>query len=307
MLPENVQYCFGGAPARRLKTVKVAPIVARYRDRYNFDAAPCFAGLDEIGLYECPETQVRFYYPFETAGPEALYQQLQTFDWNYKDVKWEHDVALSHVRPCQRVLDVGCGQGSFLARAGEKGAVPTGIEFNRDAGERARAKGVEILPMLLADHARERPEYYDVVTSFQVLEHVTNPREFLEGSLHVLKPGGTLIVGVPNDDGFLGQDGDAVLNMPPHHMSLWTRRSLEALTRLLPVKLDCVEFEPLQELDWYQAVMERRFLTGVLRRRLYYRLGFNRLFRQFIDENAHTIDGHTVLAVFTKSAVPIAG
>ena len=287
-----------------VKRVKVAPIVAKYQERYGYDASGCFAGIDEIGLYECPETSVQFYYPFETAGPEALYRQLQTFEWNYKDVKWEHDVALGFVKPGQKVLDVGCGQGSFLARAGAKGALPTGIEFNRAAGDVARAKGVEILPVLLSDHARERSGYYDVVTSFQVLEHVTNPREFIEGSLEVLKPGGRLIVGVPNDEGFLGQDDDAVLNMPPHHMTLWTRRSLEALAGQFPIELDCVEFEPLQERDWYQAVMERRFLTGALRRRLYYRLGFNRLFEQFVAANAHTIDGHTIMAVFTKSAVP---
>ena len=198
------------------------------------------------------------------------------------------------------MLDVGWGQGSCLARSAARGATGTGIEFNTKAGEIARSKGVEILPELLSDHRQKRSNYYDVVTSFQVLEHVTDPRDFIEGCIKVLKPGGSLIIGVPNDDGFLGQDDDAVLNMPPHHMTLWNRASLTALAAKVDITLEQIEFEPLQETAWYQALMERRYLTNTLKRKLYYKLGFDQIFRSFLAENAHTIDGHTIMAFYRK-------
>ena len=74
---------------------------------------------------------------------------------------------------------------------------------------------------MIEDHADQRPGHYDAVTSFQVLEHVTEPASFLRACVKALRPGGRLLLGVPNNDSFLGLLEDNWLNMPPHHMSLW--------------------------------------------------------------------------------------
>jgi SAM-dependent methyltransferase len=205
------------------------------------------------------------------------------------------------VSPGWRVLDVGCGRGSFLHKAQALGATVTGIELNRSAAAAARARGIEIVEGLLQGHARERPAFYDVVASFQVLEHVVDPRAFVEDCIRVLRPDGLLILGVPNSDGFL-RYADAPLNGPPHHMGLWNRRSLAALCELFPLKPRTFEVEPLAEVDWYQSVMERRYLRGRWQRSLYYRLGGARLFKRYLAENAATIAGHTLLAVFDRRA-----
>jgi SAM-dependent methyltransferase len=119
--------------------------------------------------------------------------------------------------------------------------------------------------------------------------------------LRVLKPGGLLIYGVPNDDGFL-RFADAPLNGPPHHMGLWTRRSLSALTSLFPIDVRSFDVEPLDELEWYQAVMEERYLPKKWQRRVYHRLGGPALFKSFLRENAATIAGHTILVVYERRA-----
>lgn len=290
-----------GDVASLVRRVPTKTLVDAYLERFGFDARPCFEGLDEIFLYECRSTGLKFYYPPRIAGPESLYLQLQKFDWNYKEDKWEHRVALGHVLKGDRVLDVGCGQGSFIARASANGAIATGIELNKSAAAKAAQRGCEVRSEMLGEHAGLRPGYYDVVASFQVLEHVTDPRAFIAGCVDVLKPGGLLILGVPNDDGFVGMDDDAVLNQPPHHMSLWTRRSLESLSTLFPLAIKAFEVEPLSEPDWYQALMERKYLKRSLQRQLYYRLGGAELFKRFIEENAHTIAGHSILAIYTKA------
>jgi hypothetical protein len=55
----------------------------------------------------------------------------------------------------------------------------------------------------------------------------------------------------------------------------------------------------LVDADWYQAVMENRYL-GRWQRRLYYRLGFAKMFARYLQENANTIAGCAILAVFQK-------
>jgi SAM-dependent methyltransferase len=285
--------------ATLVKAQPSADIVRRYREEFGYDAAHSFAGVPEAGLYECGDTGYQFFYPFSMTGDESLYRTLEANDWNYKEGKWEHDTALAHVPAGSRVLDIGCGRGSFLHRAQSQGATVTGIELNRSAAAAARARGIEVVEGLLQEHARQRPAFYDVVASFQVLEHVPDPRAFVEDCMRVLRPRGRLILGVPNNDGFL-RHADAPLNGPPHHMGLWNRRSLAALAQLFPLELRTFEVEPLAEVDWYQAVMERRYLQGRWRRSLYYRLGGARLFKRYLAENAATIAGHTLLAVFDR-------
>ncbi|MFN9331618.1 MAG: methyltransferase domain-containing protein, partial [Planctomycetota bacterium] len=163
------------------------------------------------------------------------------------------------------------------------------------------ARGVEVVTETIEAHAAKRPGHYDVVTSFQVLEHVTAPAAFVRACIQALKPGGSLLLGVPNHDSFLGQAEDNWLDMPPHHMSLWSRACLEGLGPRFGVQHVATWLEPLQELDWYQAVQERNHLRGWLQRALYHRLGFDRFFRRYLAAAAPTIAGHTVLARFVKA------
>lgn len=286
---------------RLVRTIPASTLRDAYLREYRYDAKAEFDGVDEVRLLECPETGLRFFTPASLAGREGLYRQLQTFDWNYKEAKWEHDDALRSVQAGQRVLDVGCGKAAFLHRCrSERNALPTGLEFNASAAQAGRDRGVEVATETIEAHAERRPGHYDVVASFQVLEHVTNPASFVRACVRALKPGGSLLLGVPNHDSFLGLVETDWLDMPPHHMSLWSRTCLEGLGARFGVTHVATWLEPLQELDWYQSIQERRHLRGWLQRQLYYRLGFNRFFRRFLAEAAPTIAGHTILARFVK-------
>ncbi len=132
-----------------------------------------------------------------------------------------------------------------------------------------------------------------------MLEHVADPLVFLQGWVRVLRPGGTLVIGVPNIDGFLKLDPDCLLNQPPHHMGLWNRASLTAVAPLIGLEIKAFEIEPLAELGWYQAVIENAYLKW-WRKRLFYKLGFADFLRQYIRENANSIAGHSILVVYKK-------
>lgn len=132
----------------------------------------------------------------------------------------------------KRVLDVACGEGYgafMLARCGAAEVV--GVDIAEDAIAVARQRfardGVEFLvgdaldlPGLLGG----RPPF-DVIVSFETIEHVPDPRRFLEGIRRVLAPGGVILVSCPND-GLEAERG--ITN--PFHARTYTLAEFQEMT-----------------------------------------------------------------------------
>jgi 2-polyprenyl-3-methyl-5-hydroxy-6-metoxy-1,4-benzoquinol methylase len=283
-----------GGTAKLLETRSAAHISALYTRAFSY--TPDFGGIDEIAVYECDVTGYRFFYPYALEGKADLYRELEKYDWCYEENKWEHNIVASRISRNASVLDVGCGRGAFLSKVSSPNR--TGIELNKSAADVARKRGIAIVEELIGDHSG----VYDVVTAFQVLEHIADPLTFLSDCLAAVKPGGLLIIAVPNNDSFI-RFADLPLNQPPHHVGMWTPSSIAALEKLLPMAVQMIEEEPIRELGWYQQVMEQRYLPKRWQRSLYYRLHGNRIVERFIAENASSISGHTVLATFRKLGV----
>lgn len=299
-LPDVVKSPLTGADSPLRQAIPTTPLVEAYRQQFGYDASHCFRDLTEVGLYQCA-SGFWFYYPFSIAADESLYRCLESFDWTYKPDKWEYQAALPYIDAGDRVLDVGCGEGWFLSHASRRGAYTSGIELNKKAAAVAKDKGIHVHEELLNGHEPETA--YDVITAFQVLEHLVDPMVFIRRCQQLLRPGGRLIIGVPNNDSFLRLDPDNILNQPPHHMGLWSRASLSALGTMTGLQVESVQTEPLAEPDWYQVVIEKHYM-GRWQRRLFHRLGFAEIFSRFIRENAHTIAGHTILAVYRLPTPP---
>jgi 2-polyprenyl-3-methyl-5-hydroxy-6-metoxy-1,4-benzoquinol methylase len=130
--------------------------------------------------------------------------------------------------PAGRLLDVGCGSGTFLARMAGRGWQVTGVDFDPSAVETARRHpGVDVhvggIDSLPDDFGP-----FDVITASHVIEHVDSPGEFLAHCRRLLKPGGRLAIRTPNA-GSLGHRlyGPAWRGLePPRHLVVFT---LEAL------------------------------------------------------------------------------
>lgn len=97
-----------------------------------------------------------------------------------------------------RLLDVGCGEGNFVLEARLSGWDAVGTEVDsHQAALASRIGGAEVRVGDLTDcHFEE--ESFDVVTMWHVLEHLRNPLETLAEVHKLLKPGGLLIVMVPD-------------------------------------------------------------------------------------------------------------
>lgn len=108
------------------------------------------------------------------------------------------------------VLEVGCAPGKWLAfMAVEMGLTPSGIEYS-EAGMAATLKNLKALnvaygEILCGDFFSIEPEArFDVVMSFGFIEHFNDPDAVIDRHLAWLKPGGTLVLGVPNFRGIYG-------------------------------------------------------------------------------------------------------
>ncbi|PKP57614.1 MAG: hypothetical protein CVT88_08650 [Candidatus Altiarchaeales archaeon HGW-Altiarchaeales-1] len=105
--------------------------------------------------------------------------------------------------PNGRYLDVGCGNGSFLytlKRINPSGEY-YGVELGNFDEEDIKAHGLNVIRGTLED-AHYPDNYFDVITLNHVFEHVPNPSETMKELKRILKPGGILIIAVPNINSF---------------------------------------------------------------------------------------------------------
>jgi 2-polyprenyl-3-methyl-5-hydroxy-6-metoxy-1,4-benzoquinol methylase len=219
--------------AQRLRTEK---LVEAYRSELGLGLD---LRTDELMYLICDACGLHFFWPAIT-GDEKFYGDLQKISWYYSAGKPEFHIAAAYVHSAHDVLEIGAGRGLFSREI--KPASYTGLEFSPTAIELAAANGVRLLPETVERHAEQNAGRYDIVCTFQVLEHVANPRTFLDAAVTCLKPGGRLIVSVPAEDSFARFAFWDVLNMPPHHVTRWTDSALRSIARICGLRL--VELKP---------------------------------------------------------------
>jgi len=232
-----------GKPAKKIKSIETSTIIEKYNKTFNLDVSKYFKNYKSCEIYQCEQTGYQFYYPFDIDGDSKFYEHLQQYDWYYMPWKWEHQQAAKLLKPYMNVLEVGCAKGDFLKKIKNDFKVNViGLELNESVSNNE----ITILKETIQEHSINNPEKYDIVCSFQVLEHITDVKSFIEAQIATLKKGGKLIIIVPNNDSFI-KYSDNILNMPPHHMGLWNKSSLTNLQSYFNIKLLKTIFEPLQK------------------------------------------------------------
>jgi 2-polyprenyl-3-methyl-5-hydroxy-6-metoxy-1,4-benzoquinol methylase len=135
---------------------------------------------------------------------------------------------LGHAHRGQRLLDVGCGNGSFLAKMKGIGWIVEGTETDPGAAENASdTYGFKIHHGRLEELHLEG-ESFDAITMSHVIEHVHDPVSLLKECFRLLKPGGKIVVKTPNPDS-LGHRlfrEHWISLFPPGHLHLFSRAAL---------------------------------------------------------------------------------
>lgn len=113
--------------------------------------------------------------------------------------------AVKRICPSGKLLDVGCGEGLFLHCAQKAGYAVNGLEISEFAVKYAKKEyGLDIHQGSL-ENADFPNDAFDIITFWHTLEHVPAPDITLQKARQLLKPGGYLIVAVPNVDDVIGQ------------------------------------------------------------------------------------------------------
>jgi len=130
------------------------------------------------------------------------------------------------------LLDVGAATGFFLDLARRRQWRTFGVEPSDYAARVARQKGLDVHCGVLEDLAMPDPSL-DVITMWDVIEHVPDPRRSLAKSFAMLAPGGTLAINTPDASSLLARLLGLRwhLVVPPEHLVLFSRRSLELLLK----------------------------------------------------------------------------
>lgn len=199
------------------------------------------------------------------SGPiEALVRRVQA-----RRARRVRDLALATAgSAAPRILDVGCGRGNLIRALARLGCECTGTELDGfafpslPAEETARIRfvhgSVERLPL--------EPAQFDVINIWHVLEHVVEPGAVIAKLASLLKPGGVLIVGVPNFGSFAARlfgPGWFHLDLP-RHLYHFDRESLIARLSAAGLRVERVGTStPDQDLyGFIQSFMNRWISPG---------------------------------------------
>jgi SAM-dependent methyltransferase len=155
------------------------------------------------------------------------------------------------------LLDIGAGTGDFLKLAKENGWEVKGVEPNEGASNLAKKKNLEI------DESIDKlsGQTFDVVTLWHVLEHLPDLEIITQKIEDLIKPGGTLIVAVPN---FNSYDANYYKNYwaaydTPRH--LW-HFSKTAMGTIFSSSMTLVKIKPMIFDSFYVSLLSEKYKTG---------------------------------------------
>lgn len=169
-----------------------------------------------------------------------------------------------------RVLDIGCGRGVLLGRLMDMGFEAHGVELNEDAARGADPRA----EIRFATHLRDAayPEdFFDEIILWHVLEHLPDPRGTLEECRRIMKPGGKIIVSLPNFGSLQSRvSGAAWFHLdPPRHLFHFPAKALARLLERCDFACESVHHFSLRQnpFGWIQSALNR--FSGLPRNALY--------------------------------------
>jgi len=162
-------------------------------------------------------------------------------------------------RHFNRLLDVGCSTGDFLEYASRRGWNTAGCELASHTTEVARGRlGCEIRTGPFEASGFEE-ESFDVVTMWDVIEHLHDPVSAVMEAWRILRPGGLLAISTPNYNSFsrhvLGKKWEGLI--PPRHLFVFSPRTARRLIAATGGRLAALRTVDINPLDIASGILRR--------------------------------------------------
>lgn len=175
------------------------------------DSGAIFYSEDGFNVARCDNCGYMYMNPFPTAsgfqkiyndtyrfGKEDIDKIVNGFEAGTRLLFEDRLNVIKKYKKSGRLLDIGCSYGIFLRLAKESGYSVHGVEISKPVVDYGREKfKLDIREGMLKDEDFPE-EYFDIVTMFDVLEHVRDPLEELKAAIRVLKKDGLFLMTTPN-------------------------------------------------------------------------------------------------------------
>jgi len=211
----------------------------------------------EYKLYHCDKCDLEFWTPLEFV--KEIYESEEL--WGYVkfhqgsiELGKDHLIFLNSYRDKVnrlKLLDIGCGNGSFIYKARELGFDVYGIDIDSKSIQAAKEKlGLKNVYNMnfdeFVEYAKKEGLKFDVITFFQVLEHQTDPKGFIQKVKELLKLGGKVVGAVPNRNRLFAEFSRSGRNndFPPHHFMWFNKKALENIFLVNSFKVKVSEIKP---------------------------------------------------------------
>ena len=196
--------------------------------------ASWFGTCGDYTLYRCKVCALIFVAPMPSADVLCTYYESSKDVVAYEDDETTPRVQAMVREACAllgdvrgKALDIGCGDGEFLAFARDAGFDVLGIEGDGARVARCREQGLAVCQGFFPE-VDVGDDKFSLVWVSHVLEHVPDPRAFMRAVTRVLVPGGVVCVRLPNAASpafrVCGVHHNTVI--PPEHLTWWTPGAL---------------------------------------------------------------------------------
>jgi 2-polyprenyl-3-methyl-5-hydroxy-6-metoxy-1,4-benzoquinol methylase len=157
------------------------------------------------------------------------------------------------------VLDVGAGTGDFLSICKNNTWTTLGVEPSAVARGIAKEKGIYLKTNL----SEIKDQQFDVISLWHVLEHVENLKETIIKLKSLLKPGGVIVVAVPNyksNDAQFYKEYWAAYDVPRH---LWHFSQKAIASLFAEVEMTVAKIVPMKFDSYYVSLLSEKYKTGI--------------------------------------------
>jgi len=169
-----------------------------------------------------------------------------------------------------KVLDIGCGYGAFVKVALEAGFDAYGVDLNPEhihAGRSVLGLAQRLVLGSIEELSEKfrQDEVFDLITLFEVIEHVEEPAVLIRNVLRLLKPGGIIAISCPNENRWQ-PTGRIFVDYPPHHLTRWRPDTMRAFLERNGFVHVITEFDSsFRDLLWvtYSNRSAKKMITAV--------------------------------------------
>ena len=165
---------------------------------------------------------IRLHHEGGSSDVEDMHDDWWEVSWKDTYIRFKKKIDLNNVSKLEflaerssgkRLLDIGCGCGYFLDVARDMGWAASGSDISSAAVKHAKdVLGLDVFCGKIND-AEYPDNIFDVVTMWDVIEHVDHPRAIINEINRILKPGGLLVIETPNANSLIHRIAHIIYRM----------------------------------------------------------------------------------------------